>query len=160
MEQLAEEAGVAIQTLYGAFGSKFNLACAVVHEALSSAGIPEMAKTAAAMPDVEEMLRYVAYLNRVVDERLLDLDNILSANSMREVAQASAQGRESDLAGIIAILLASPRRRNNLSQNETRDILVTLTAPLLYRMLVAERGWAPERYEQWLGDLLVASLLQ
>ena len=160
MEQLAEEAGVAIQTLYAAFGSKFNLACAVVQEALSSAGVPEMTQRATAITDAQEALRYVAHVNRVVDERLLDLDNILSANSMREVAQTSARARENDLTGVVATVLASPRRRADLSQGEVRDIIVTLTAPLLYRMLVAERGWSLERYEKWLGDMLVASLLQ
>jgi AcrR family transcriptional regulator len=160
MEQLAEEAGVAIQTLYAAFGSKFNLACAVVQEALGSAGVPEMAQTAAALTDAHETLRYVAHVNRIVDERLLDLDNILNAHSMRELAETSAHARERDLAEIAATIFAAPQRRADLSQSEVSDILVTLTAPLLYRMLVAERGWAPERYEQWLGDLLVSALLQ
>ena len=160
MERLAEEAGVAIQTLYAAFGSKFNLACAVVQDALSTAGVPEMGHTAAAMSDVEEMLRYVAHVNRVVDERLLDLDTILNANSMRAVAQTSANARENDLAGVIVKIFASPRRRHDLTREEVRDTIVTLTAPLLYRMLVIERGWAPERYEQWLGDLLISALLQ
>lgn len=160
MEQLAEEAGVAIQTLYAAFGSKFNLARAVVDEALSGAGVPEMAQAAATLTDAEEALRYAAHVNRVVNERLRDLDNILSAHSMREVAQTSARAREGDLAGVAATVFASSRRRADLSQAEVRDTLVALTAPLLYRMLVVERGWAPERYERWLGDLLVASLLQ
>ena len=160
MEQLAEEAGVAIQTLYAAFGSKFNLACAVVQEALGSAGVPEMAQTAAAMTDARETLRHVAHVNRVVDERLLGLDNILNAHSMREVAETSAQARERDLSEIAATIFATPQRRADLSREDVSDILVTLTAPLLYRMLVAERGWAPERYEQWLGDLLVSALLQ
>ena len=160
MERLAEEAGVAIQTLYAAFGSKFNLACAVVQEALSSAGIPEMEQTAVAMTNMEEMLRYVAHVNRVVAERLLDLDNILSANSMRVVAQTGAQARERDMSEIFARISASPQRRADLSAQEIRDIIVTLTAPLLYRMLVAERGWSAGRYEEWLGDLLVTSLLR
>lgn len=160
MERLAEEAGVAIQTLYAAFGSKFNLACAVVQEALASAGVPEIAQTAAAMTDARETLRHVAHVNRVVDERLLGLDNILNAHSMREVAETSAQARERDLSEIAATIFATPQRRADLSREDVSDILVTLTAPLLYRMLVAERGWAPERYEQWLGDLLVSALLQ
>ena len=44
MDQLAEEAGVAIQTLYAAFGSKLKLAVAVIDEVLASIGIPEMAR--------------------------------------------------------------------------------------------------------------------
>ena len=29
----------------------------------------------------------------------------------------------------------------------------------LYRLLAAERGWSPERYEQWMTDLLCTQLL-
>ena len=112
------------------------------------------------MTDARETLRHVAHVNRVVDERLLGLDNILNAHSMREVAETSAQARERDLSEIAATIFATPQRRADLSREDVSDILVTLTAPLLYRMLVAERGWAPERYEQWLGDLLVSALLQ
>ena len=36
---------------------------------------------------------------------------------------------------------------------------LTLVRPEVYRSLVAERGWAPSRYEQWLGDALVRECL-
>ena len=41
------------------------------------------------------------------------------------------------------------------------DILWTLNHPDVYQLLVKQRGWSPERYEQWLvaalcGQLLVA----
>jgi hypothetical protein len=39
------------------------------------------------------------------------------------------------------------------------DILRGLNHPALYALLAGERGWSPERYEQWLGDLLCAQLL-
>ena len=34
-----------------------------------------------------------------------------------------------------------------------------LTKGDVYRMLVQERGWNPERYQDWLADTLVALLL-
>jgi hypothetical protein len=39
------------------------------------------------------------------------------------------------------------------------DILWALNHPNLYALLAGERGWSPERYEQWLGDLLCSQLL-
>jgi AcrR family transcriptional regulator len=39
------------------------------------------------------------------------------------------------------------------------DILWSLNHPSLYALLVSQRGWSPERYEQWLGDLLCERLL-
>ncbi len=29
----------------------------------------------------------------------------------------------------------------------------------MYRMLVSERGWSPQQYQDWLADTLVHSLL-
>ena len=39
------------------------------------------------------------------------------------------------------------------------DILWSLNHPSLYALLVSQRGWPPERYEQWLADLLCERLL-
>ena len=68
--------------------------------------------------------------------------------------------RERNISGVLATVLDSPRRRQDLSNDETRDVFLALASLTVYRMLVKERGWAPERYEHWLGDLLIASLLQ
>jgi hypothetical protein len=37
-------------------------------------------------------------------------------------------------------------------------VRATLVLPEIYRTLV-ERGWSERRYEDWLGDALVAQLL-
>ena len=36
---------------------------------------------------------------------------------------------------------------------------IAFMSPELYRLLVCDRGWPPERYEQWLKDLLIDQLL-
>jgi AcrR family transcriptional regulator len=160
MNQLAEEAGVAIQTLYAAFGSKLSLAAAVVGDALMSVGLPELARQAGELGDAEQALRHAAHVNRVVGERLLELDTLLSVVDARKIARVSDRNRERDVSGVLATVLGSPRRRQDLSDDEIRDTLVALTTQTLYRMLVLERGWTSERYERWLGDLLVVALLR
>ncbi len=42
---------------------------------------------------------------------------------------------------------------------EAMDRFVACTTPEIYRTLVTERGWSPEKFEDWLGDLLVHQLL-
>jgi len=39
------------------------------------------------------------------------------------------------------------------------DILWTLNHPHLWQLLVRDRGWTPERYEQWCGDVACSQLL-
>lgn len=160
MDHLAAQAGVAIQTLYAAFGSKINLAAAVVDDALASIGLPELARQAGEIGDAEQALRYAAHVNRVVGERLMELDTLLSVVDARAIARVSDRNRERSVSGVVATVLGSPRRRQDISEDETRDTLVALTATTLYRTLVLERDWTPERYEAWLGDLLVAALLR
>jgi hypothetical protein len=47
-----------------------------------------------------------------------------------------------------------------VNPSAARDILWTLTSPDIYRNLVVERRWGPQRYEDWLGDTLVSALLK
>lgn len=160
MDQLAEEAGVAIQTLYAAFGSKLNLAIAVIDEVLASIGIPEMARQAGEIGDAEQTLRYAAHVTRLVSERLIDLEGLISVANRHEIAHVSDRMRERNISGVLATVLDSPRRRQDLSNDEIRDVFLALASLTVYRMLVKEGGWTPERYEHWLGDLLITSLLR
>ncbi len=47
----------------------------------------------------------------------------------------------------------------NISVEQARDLLWALGSADLYRMLVAERGWSPEQYDQWLASGLIAALV-
>ncbi len=39
--------------------------------------------------------------------------------------------------------------------DDTLDLLVTPFRAEVYRSLVTDRGWPPERFEHWLGDTLM-----
>jgi hypothetical protein len=60
---------------------------------------------------------------------------------------------------VISFLRESGKLRPGLSYPTARDIFWMLTKGDVYRMLVQERGWNPERYQDWLADTLVALLL-
>ena len=49
--------------------------------------------------------------------------------------------------------------RPGLDHRTARDILWMLTGRDVYRMLVRERGWSAEKYQDWVADALVQSLL-
>ena len=51
------------------------------------------------------------------------------------------------------------RLRPALDYTTARDIFWMLTGRDVYRMLVRERGWSSQKYEGWLADTLVHSLL-
>jgi hypothetical protein len=49
--------------------------------------------------------------------------------------------------------------RPKLRERDVDDIIHALTSPEVYRLLVCDRGWPPERYERWLKDILIDQLL-
>jgi hypothetical protein len=46
-----------------------------------------------------------------------------------------------------------------MRERDAADIIHALMSPEVYRLLVGDRGWHSERYEQWLTELLVSQLL-
>ena len=61
---------------------------------------------------------------------------------------------------IITFVKQAGRLRKALSETQARDILWTLTSREVYRMLVCERGWNSQAYENWLAETLAAALLE
>ena len=61
--------------------------------------------------------------------------------------------------GTIAFLRSSGKLRAGLDYTTARDIFWALTGRDVYRMLVRERGWSADKYEHWLANTLVDSLV-
>lgn len=49
--------------------------------------------------------------------------------------------------------------RPKLRERDAGDIIHALMSPEVYRLLVVDRSWRPERYEKWLTETLVDQLL-
>jgi hypothetical protein len=51
------------------------------------------------------------------------------------------------------------RLRSGLDHATARDIFWMLTGSDVYRMVVRESGWSSQKYQDWLADTLLQSLL-
>ena len=60
---------------------------------------------------------------------------------------------------MITSLRDARRLRPELDHGTARDIFWMFTGRDVYRMLVRERRWSPQKYQDWLADSLVHSLL-
>jgi hypothetical protein len=49
--------------------------------------------------------------------------------------------------------------RPGLRERDAGDVIYALLSPEVYRLLVVDRAWPPERYERWLTETLVERLL-
>ena len=157
---LANEAGVATQTLYSAFGSKASIAIAVMEDAVISSGIREANEAAMREPDGEKALRLVAAAGSrlySVEARLIKL---LSAEVAGEFARISNQHRLQDFIRM-ATSSAGVASRFSGKEDARRAAVATwaVTGVETYDRLVLQAGWSHEEYEQWLGDIFNRTMM-
>lgn len=67
--------------------------------------------------------------------------------------------RARNMRDLAADLRATGQLRDDLSDDEVADIVWSLNA-VEYYMLLRERGWSPERFEEWLADAWIRLLLR
>ncbi|HEV2034575.1 MAG TPA: TetR/AcrR family transcriptional regulator [Candidatus Dormibacteraeota bacterium] len=166
MEDIAREAGVAYQTVYGIFGTKQRLA-----QGLIEIGFPHVADALKLFDqlgpsdDPELGLRTNARVSRLIYELCADLLRFMRESGDPDLLARYREREEQRLMGMIqygvrARLEGSGRLRAGISPPEAVAIIWALSGPDQYTQLVFERGWTPSRYEEWLGDSMINTLLQ
>jgi AcrR family transcriptional regulator len=163
MAAVAAAAGVAVRTVYAAFGTKQAILAAICDAWLAEADVFTLIGRAMAEPHAGQRLALVARLNRQQWERGTDVVALLeaAATTDRDVARMLAgwkTGRAEALAGVIAGI--ADRLADGLDVATAGAILRGLSASELYRELVEGSGWSADRYEEWLADLLARELLR
>jgi AcrR family transcriptional regulator len=159
---VAAAAGVAVRTVYAAFGTKQAILAAICDAWLAEAEVFPLRAQALAEPDAGRRLALVARLNRQQWERGTDVVALLDADATtdRDVARMLA-GWKAQRAQAQAEILAgiADRLATGLDVATAGAILRGLGAAEVYRELVEGAGWSADRYEWWLTALLARELL-
>jgi AcrR family transcriptional regulator len=163
IEAIAREAGVAAPTVYANYRSKKGVMAELLNRARFGPTFGELVKEAHALTDPEQRVRVTARIARqVFDSERSEMELLRGAGVVspdlgddeRERTRYVGQKR------LIDFLIASKRLRAGLDPTTARDVLYALTSRDLYRLLVSVRAWPPSKYESWLGDELVMSLIE
>lgn len=162
IEAMAREAGVATATVYAAFGNKRALLEAMRDAMRRDSKIPELMAEAAAQPDASRRLELWARLIRQQMETSYDVIAIHrdAARSDPEAARAYRivlDSRAKTFARFIRDLRADLSAA--VDERTAADLLWAFSNEEIWRELVEERGWSPDRYEQWLARTLIAQLV-
>jgi AcrR family transcriptional regulator len=155
IEAIAAEAGVAVRTVYSAFGTKREILSLICEQWLERARARELAGEVLAEPDPARRLRGAASWLRVLYSAGFDVVIIFEAATdesaeTRELLRSKLAGRNQAMDAMIASLdghLRAPVR-------EVQAVYRALAAPGVYRELVEESGWTADEYERWVGDTL------
>ncbi len=170
MAQVAEEAGVALKTVYLAFATKSGLLRALWNSLLRGGdddrpvAEQDWYRTVLDEPDPERRLRLNAHNSTLGKQRISGIlevirsaaptDSDIAALWQRIQAEYHANQR-----AIVEPLAERNHLRKGLDVDRATDILWTINHPNTWQLLVVERGWAFSEYEQWTGDLACAQLL-
>jgi len=160
---IAAAADIPAPTIYSAFGGKKQILDEIIVGWIAEADTWRLHEAALVEPDPPARMRAIAHFNRLQLE--LGLDILLVYQEAARVDPAMAVGWRETLAGrerMLGILLASfaGELAPGIDMTEATDRFVAVTTPEIYRTLVAQRGWSPQKFEEWLGDLLVHQLLE
>jgi AcrR family transcriptional regulator len=157
---LAEEAGVAVQTLYSAFGSKAAIALAVMEDAVSSSGIREANEAALHEPNGEKAIRRVAAAAAGLYAVEAELVKLLSAEVATDFARISNHHRLQDISRLATSSPGIVSRFQTKEDAAQAAVAAWAVSGIeTYDRLVIQSGWRPEEYERWLGDMFTSILM-
>ncbi len=129
------------------------------------AGYEKVVRQALSASDPEARLRFAARIARQIhDAQSATFDLLRGAGVVAPELAKLEQQREGvryeRQETMINLLRDAGRLRPGLDHGTARDIFWMFTGRDVYRMLVRERGWSPQKYQDWLADTLVHALLK
>jgi AcrR family transcriptional regulator len=170
IEAISDKSDVPPATVYRLFSSKLGILKALLDLSITgddqAVALPDRPHVRALLADRDprKQLSGLASLIRGIMSRAEPLHRILvsAAGSDLDAAALLAEltrQRQHGHAQIARSLARGGALRPELRERDADDIIDALTSPEVYRLLVCDRRWPPERYERWLAHILVDQLL-
>src|SRR6266705_16269 len=164
VEGIAQRAEVSAQSVYAIFKSKTGILTELLDQSTFGPDYEDAVRRALSASDPETRLRLAAPIARQIhDAQSATFDLLRGAGVVApELAKLEHQRerlRYERQERMITSLRDAGRLRPGLDHGTARDIFWMLTGRDVYRMLVRERGWSSQKYQDWLADTLVHSLL-
>lgn len=171
VEQIATQAGVAVQTVYFHFGNKRTVLKNVVDvvavgddEPVALLDRPWMEQVRAE-PEAHRALEIWISHSRIIFGRVAPIMRIVrdAAGSDPDMAAQWEINQKQRLAAhrVLAQQLAEKHGlRGGLSVDQAADVLFALISIELYLLLTAERGWTPAQWQGWITGTVTDAVLE
>ncbi len=162
IQAIADESGIAVPTIYDAFRSKRGILEGARLAMLAESEIPALMLEAIAEPDAARKLVLAAKWIRQQMERSSDVIRAFREGSRLDPEVAADHRRILDNRGRSMARFIDSLTGDldpGVSTREATDLLWAFSNEELYRELVDERGWSPDRFERWLAATLRQQLL-
>jgi len=165
VQQIAEESGVAVQTIYSSVGSKAALVLALNDLIDEEADVAGLAAELSHEANPARLVAKGVHLTRQLNERCGDLIRALLSAEPGEpdAAAVVADGmrrHEQGARQIAQRLAALGALRAGTTPEQAAAALSMMTAPASWRQLTHAAGWSFDEAEAWLAASLTQLLLE
>jgi AcrR family transcriptional regulator len=170
MNAIADEADMAVQTLYAVFGTKRAILTELIdarvtgHDDAGSLPDHEDWHAMEREPDPHRQIALFASIATRIGQRSAAINEVMvaAAGADPEIAalyQGQRQDRYRDERRLARSLARKRALHQGLSEAQAADIIWAIATTRTYRDLVHERRWRADQYQHWLADLLARALL-
>jgi AcrR family transcriptional regulator len=161
--QIADKADVSVATVYALYKSKEGILRELMRAALFGQSFQGAQAVLESVSDPVRLLALTAHVARAIYEAESSELGLLRGASafspaLRKLEQEFENIRFEMQEKRIELLFAQSKQKKGLQLGEARRILWMYTSREVYRMLVHESGWTPDRYQEWLSDTIVTAL--
>jgi AcrR family transcriptional regulator len=169
IEAISNLAEVPPATIYRLFASKLGILKALLDASIagddqpvSVLERPDVAQLLAESDPIKLLVGFVG-VTTAINERTNDVYRVLvsaagsdpaAAELLAEIQQQRSRGQRQ----IARALDRSKSLREGLHERDASDLIHALMSPEVYRLLVVDRSWPPERYQQWIASTLIQQL--
>lgn len=155
IQQIAQDAGVSVQTFYAVHGSKRAVLHALLDEMEAQADVSALRSALVSHAgDADEQLRLIVDFNVTMFHEARDILAVLrraGAEAEPEVVQREGDDRRrSGQRAVVEEWARLGALGPGRDPVEAADVLWAMTGPEVYDLFVQERGWEPERFRDWL----------
>jgi TetR/AcrR family transcriptional regulator, regulator of autoinduction and epiphytic fitness len=170
MTAIADQADVAVQTLYAVFGTKRAILTALIDTRVVGDDHAERLHDRDDWQAMEREIdphRQIALFAAIatrIGSRSAAINEVMAAaagadGEIAAIYQQQRQDRYRDERRLARSLARKGALRSGLSEAQAADIIWAVATTRTYRALVHERRWTTDQYETWLTDLLTCALL-
>jgi AcrR family transcriptional regulator len=157
-------AGVAASTVYAVYKSKDGILRALMQRSLFGPSFQAAQELLAGVSDPVELIALTSHVSRAIyASESSDLGLLRSASgfspALRKMEQEFERSRYDMQEKRLRALFKAGKARRGLTVEEARRVMWMYTSRDVYRMLVHEGGWSPDRYQEWLSRTLIEALV-
>jgi AcrR family transcriptional regulator len=169
IEAISDHSDVPSATVYRLFSSKLGILKALLDTSIvgddQPVAVQERPDVASLFtePDPHKLLAGFAGITTAINQRTNDVYRVLAGAAGSDPAAAELlneirQQRDRGQGRIARSLARAGTLKPGLRERDAADLIHALMSPEVYRLLVGDRRWTPERYEQWLATTLTQQL--